>query len=232
VLVLALAAPVLWRQPLLLAMLQGGIAALVAGMTGARAWWIPIHLGFLPLALGAHSLHLPPALWAGGLGVLLLVFWRIDRARVPLYLSSRETAAALAALLPAGPCRVLDLGCGDGGLLRRLARLRPDCRFVGIEHAPLPWAWARIAARGLPNLEIRHGDFWRARLGDFDLVYAFLSPAPMARLWQKACEEMAGTGRLVSNSFPVPGVPEEGRIAVSDRSMTYLYVYRPPRGAN
>jgi hypothetical protein len=65
--------------------------------------------------------------------MLLLTFWRTDRSRVPLYLTNRSTADSLATLLlPATPVTVIDLGCGDGGLLRRLALARPDCRFVGL----------------------------------------------------------------------------------------------------
>ena len=112
-------------------------------------------------------------------------------------------------------------------LLRRLPLARPDCRFVGFEHAPLPWVWARISCRHLPNVEIRFGNFWPRPLGDYALVYAFLSPHPMPRLWAKAKVEMKPGALLVSNSFAVPERMADSRIAVSDRAMTYFYVYRP-----
>lgn len=219
--------PGLLGQPLLLALLQGGLAALLAVWWRAPWWWRAIHLAFIPLVVVVRGLALPAWIWPVGLATLLLVFWRTDRSRVPLYLSSRPAADALLGLLPAPPCAVVDLGCGDGAVVRYLARRRPDCRFVGIEHAPLPWLWARLASRSLPNLEIRYGDFWRYSLNGFDVVYAFLSPAPMPPLWEKAVAEMAPGALLVSSSFPVPGRPELRRIAVNDRSMTYLYVYRP-----
>jgi hypothetical protein len=112
-------------------------------------------------------------------------------------------------------------------LLRQLARLRPDCQFVGIEHAPLPWLWARIAALGEPNILIRYGDFWKQHLGLFDLVYVFLSPAPMPQFWEKAGAEMKPGALLVSNSFAVPGESPERVIEVEDRRRTRLYCYRP-----
>jgi hypothetical protein len=115
--------------------------------------------------------------------------------------------------------------------LRALARARPDCRFIGIEHAPLPWLWARLGSISITNLSIHHGDFWRHPLGAYDLVYAFLSPVPMPRLWLKAEAEMRPGALLVSNSFRVEDQPEEARVAVNDRAMTYLYVYRPGRTA-
>lgn len=223
--------PALFANGLLLAMLQGGVAALVSAWMAAPPWWLAIHLAFLPLVVMARMLELPAALWAGGFFALLLVFWRTDRSRVPLYLSSPQAADVLLNLLPPGPCRVLDLGCGDASLLRRLARKRPESQFVGLEHAPLTWLWARVASGGLPNLSVRREDFWRHRLTGYDLVYAFLSPVPMARLRDKASAEMNSGAVLVSNSFPLPDLAEDMRIAVGDRAMSYFYVYRLRGGA-
>lgn len=216
---------------LLLAMLQGGFAAMIALRQGAPRWWLLIHLAFAPLLVLVHGLRLPPVVFLAGFALLLLVFWRTDRSRVPLYLSNRATAEALLELLPATPCRVIDLGCGDGGLLARLARARPDCRFTGIEHAPLPWLVARLRTARLANVALRYGDFWQENLAAYDLVYAFLSPAPMPRLWGRAAAELGPDAMLVSNSFAVPGVAAEKTIPVADRRATRLHLYRPGRPA-
>lgn len=222
-----LLAPALWATPLVPALAQGIAAAFLSYRLDAPPWWLAIHLLFMPLAVAANTLPIPPAAWLAAFVAMLLVFWRTDRSRVPLYLTNDTTARTLAGLLPATPATVIDCGCGDGGLLRQLARLRPDCSFVGIEHAPLPWLWARIGALGTPNLLIRYGDFWDGHLGLFDVVYAFLSPAPMARFWVKACEEMRPGALLVSNSFAVPDVRADRVVDVADRRETRLYCYRP-----
>jgi hypothetical protein len=217
----------LWQIPLLLVMLQGAIAAMISFRQAAPLWWLPIHLAFAPLAFGVSALDIPPGWFLAAFVLLLLVFWRTDRSRVPLYLTNRMTAAALLKCLPTAPGQIVDLGCGDGGLLRHLALARPDCRFVGIEHAPLTGfvAWLRTA--GLTNVEIRRGDFWREPLGKYQLVYAFLSPIPMAELWEKARAEMSPAALLVSNSFAVPEVAPVAVITVADRRATRLYLYRP-----
>ena len=217
----------LWQIPLVLAMLQGGIAALIAFRRHAPRWWLPIHLSFMPLAVIVQGFDIPPIWFLAAFLLLLLVFWRTDKSRVPLYLTNRDTARALLKLLPAAPGRIIDLGCGDGGLLRRLALARPDCHFSGIEHAPLTWLVARLRMLGLNNASVRHGDFWHESLEDYSLVYAFLSPAPMPRLWEKACAEMGAGALLVSNSFAVPDVLPVASVAVGDRRATHLYLYRP-----
>lgn len=221
-----------WQVPLLLALLQGGIAALISYWQRVPLWWLPIHLAFAPLAVAVQRLGIAPGWFLAAFVLLLLVFWRTDKSRVPLYLSNRATAAALLKLLPAVPVRFIDLGCGDGGLLARLARARPDCRLTGIEHAPLPWLVAKLRTAGRPNVTIRYGDFWREPLGEYGLVYAFLSPAPMPRLWKKACAELGPGALLVSNSFAVPGVAAEASVTVTDRRATRLYLYRLPDGTD
>ncbi|MGE5468768.1 MAG: class I SAM-dependent methyltransferase [Ignavibacteria bacterium] len=218
--------PKLWETPLAAAAVQGACAALAAHKLDSPRWWIAIHLVFVPLVVAAGTLQVAPGWYLAAFVLSLLVFWRTDSSRVPLFLTNATAAAAVAALLPARPCHVVDLGCGDGGLLRQLARARPDCEFLGIEHAPLPWLWARIRTLGLPNVYVRYGNLWSQHLGLFDVVYAFLSPAPMPELWRKAVEEMNAGALLVSNSFAVPDVAPERTEDVDDRRGTRLYVYR------
>ena len=227
VVVLAMFLPELWDQQLRIAALQAAGATGVAALLRAPRWWLLIHLCFLPLAIIARGLSVPPWIWLAGFVTLLLIFWRTDRSRVPLYLTNTTTGASIAGLLPSTPCKVLDLGCGDGGLLLRLARQRPDCQFTGFEHAPLTWLWAWLRCRQCANIRIRYGNFWPYTLSGFDVVYAFLSPAPMPELWAKAQVEMADDALLISNSFEVSGVTAEKIIEVTDRRATQLYCYKP-----
>jgi hypothetical protein len=60
----------------------------------------------------------------------------------------------------------------------------------------------------------------------YDLVYAFLSPVPMAAVWRKARAELRPGSLLVSNSFPLPEREPDALIEVGDRRRTVLYVYR------
>jgi len=215
--------PASWPQ-LSAIWLQGAVAAVIALVQRAPRWWLPLHLLLPPLGAQLLAAAFSPHWFLVAFLLLLLVYWRADESRVPLYLSNAATCAALLALLPRRPCQVLDLGCGLGGPLRALARARPDCQFTGIEHAPLPWLWARIACASLPNVRVLRGDFWRHALTPYDVIYAFLSPAPMARLGEKAAAEMRPGTLLVSNSFPIPDWAAE-TVEVADRRRTQLYCY-------
>ena len=64
---------------------------------------------------------------------------------------------------PPGACRVLEIGCGNGGNLIPLAYYLPRSRFTGIDLAAAPVAEARAMAGdlALSNIELRAGDFAR-----------------------------------------------------------------------
>lgn len=215
--------PGIW--PLIAAQALGAVAA--AALLRAERWWLAIHLGFTPLLAAALQLGLAPG-WSLTIFVaLVLVYWTTFRTRVPLYFTNRATAQALAGLLPAGGTpALLDVGAGTGALLRTLATLRPDGRYTGVECAPAPWLIGRLAARG--GIDWRHGDLFALPWEAYDVVYAFLSPAPMAAVWRKAAAELRPGSVLVSNSFAVPGREPDAVIDVADRRRTRLLLYRAP----
>ena len=113
------------------------VAVQAAAATGAAValksahWWRWIHLGFLPLVVGALQLGIPPGWYLAAFLVFALIYWSSFRTQVPLFLSNRLTAETVAGLLPAErPAKLLDLGSGTGSLLRPLARMRPDCEEI------------------------------------------------------------------------------------------------------
>ena len=124
--------------------------------------------------------------------------------------------------------RFADLGCGLGGPVLDLARRRPDGHFTGIESAPLPFAlaWLRLRFAGLANVKLLFGNYRSHGLGEYDVVYAFLSPVPMPDLFDQAKQEMKSGSLLISNTFDVPGHPADETVEVADRRQTSLYLWR------
>ena len=95
-----------------------------------------------------------------------------------------------------------------------------------MENAPLTWALGWLRTRGRANIDWRWGDLWQTDLREFNVVYAFLSPAPMPALWDKIQAEMAPGSLFVSNSFPVPDIPPSRVIEVDCQPPRTLYCYR------
>ena len=208
------------------AVLQSLTSLLFAFLMRSERWWFLIH-ALLPVALaGALLLNLNPNWYLLALCLVFLVFGPAVRTRVPLYLSSAAVAQAVAELIGKRPARVLDFGSGTGSFLRALARHLPGHRLEGIEGAFLPFLVSRLSVAGYKNVSIALGDFWKRPLSGYDVVYAFLSPAPMPRLWEKAARELKPGSMLISNSFEIPGKMPHAVIKVDDRRESRLFIYR------
>src|SRR5450830_1652931 len=167
--------------PIPFAVLHGALAAGIAYARRMASWWMPILFFFPPAVVLVNALQLPPALFLGGFLFLLLLFWSTFRSQVPFYPSGRPVWDAVAGLLPADrPLRVIDIGSGLGGAVLHLAAQRPDSTFTGIELAPLPWLVSRLRA-GLSHSRgnFIRGDYTRLAFVDYDVIFAYLSPAAM-----------------------------------------------------
>lgn len=215
-------------DPLFLALIQGCVAALLGNRAGMERWWLPMHALFAPGLVWALGLGLPPIYPLLVFIGLVSVYWSVLRTRVPLYLSSRAAAKAVAHLLPRERSfTFVDIGSGFGGMLDFLARARPAGRYYGIEAAPLPFFFSRLRmALGLRSRQVNWGDYHDLDLGRFDVVYAYLSPAAMTALWAKASREMRAGSLLISNSFAVPGVAPADVVPVGEQGHASLLLWR------
>jgi hypothetical protein len=213
-----------WVWPLL----QGSLAAILASRWGLNRWWLLFQV-VLPFALAWQLGHIVP-LWIYPVALLglLLIFGGGLMTRVPLYNSSHAAWKALLEQLPQGDgFRMADLGAGLGGPLSFLARRRPGVQFTGVEASPLVWLLAWLRTLGTRrNCRMHFGSIWDLPLGEFQVVYAFLSPAPMPELWIKARKEMKPGSVLISNTFSIPDAVPEREIRLPDRQDARLLVYR------
>ena len=219
---LTLSLPLPWQG------VEGGLAAAISVTAGLAPWWIAINAVFVPALAVMLAADIAPAAAAAAFIAMTLVYWSVARTRVPLFLSSGAAIGELRNILDGvtNP-RFLDVGCGTARVVARLARSARNGRFEGIECAPLPWLYARLRTLTAgPNCAVHLGDFWKRDLSRYDVVYAYLSPVPMAQLWQKARREMKPGSLLISNSFAVPGAEAGDVIALDDLWGSSLHVYR------
>lgn len=207
--------------------LQGVIAATLTRWRGMAFWWVPIQLLFPVAVMVLHAARLPSWIFLLGFVVLLALYWTTFRTQVPFYPSNHATWQAVAAMLPFDrPVRFMDIGSGFGGLVLHLAASRSDGLFAGIEVAPLPWSVsalrARFARHRCNGPMFLRGDYRRLDFATYDVVFAYLSPAAMPALWEKARAEMRTGALLLSYEFAIPGV-EAPIVVQPERGGPFLY---------
>lgn len=214
----AVPAPVWW-------LLIGIVAAVVGALLGLPRWWLPFQV-LAPTACAALLLTGLPG-WSMFivLVVLVLLYGGGVATRVPLYLSNEAACRALAALVPPTAPRAIDLGAGFGGPMRFLGGAYPAGRFTSVEASPATWLVAWLLALPRRNVQVHWGDLWAADLSTCDLVYVFLSPQPMPRLWEHFQATAKPGALLVSNSFAVPGIEPQQVIDLPGRADARLFVY-------
>ena len=125
-------------------------------------------------------------------------------------------AGALAGLtpVPVDQCRVLELGCSDGGNLNAMASSLGGSEFVGIDLAPRQIALANEskAAAGIENISFHGQSFTEMgeEFGEFDYIigHGLFSwiPAPLQSELLAACRRLLSPNGLLYMSFNVlPG---------------------------
>lgn len=209
--------------------LQGGLAAGASFLFRQSYWWAIIQFIFPFVLWQSMSLDIPVWIYPIIIVFLLGIFWNVIVGRVPLYLTNTTTSDAIAKLIPKKEgVMFVDLGSGLASTLRALSKQRPDVQFHGYETAPGPYVLSRILVllSGQKNIHIHFTSFWKIDLGQYDFVYCFLSPVPMAELYDKASEELSQGSLLVSNSFKVPNHKPARTVTVKDGRQTKLLIWR------
>ena len=122
-----------------------------------------------------------------------------------------------------------DLGCGDGRVLVLAARLR-GARAIGIEISPLHCLVARLRAQiaGVgKQVTIRWGNFYKADLGDADVVYQFGHSQYAERLRSQLERQLRAGARVVSINVDLPGWQPA---AIDREDLVFLYRMPPSPG--
>ncbi len=214
----------------ILVFIQALLAVLISRWIGLPMWWLFIQ--FL-LSIGLYigmAIEFNPV-WALLLfGVLWLLFRNAITERVPLYLTNQTTRQALKKaakeLSHTQPkIHFMDLGCGLGGNVVFMSQQHGVVQSHGVETAFIPYAFSKLYSR-IGGGEVFAQDIWKTDLSDYHLVYAFLSPEPMPKLWQKVLKEMPKGSVFISNSFAVPNVEPSDIWQLPDGRETILYIYR------
>lgn len=211
----------------LLLLIQGMIAFALARIFRLAIWWQWI-LFIFPLAIWLTlKLDLTPGLFLGGFLLFALMFWSVFLTQVPYYPSGRSACDVVAELIDhEKKLKIIEIGSGLGGFSIRLAKLHPKSSYLGIEIAPLPFLISLIRAKyQRSKVRFKLGNYEKVDLSDFNLVFAYLSPAAMPSLYEQCRVQMKAGSILVSHEFIVPGV-KPSSILKSDHHSKITYIYQ------
>lgn len=210
-----------------LVMMQSVLASALSYCLNMAVWWRWIHL-FFPLAMFAMSRwQLPNEFYFVGFVISLSLFWTTFRSQVPFYPSRPAVWKQVAKLMPIdNQVRLIDIGSGLGDMSMHIAKVRPDCLIEGIEIAPLPWLISSVRAKiSRSKATFTLGDYHALNFADYDIIFAYLSPAAMLALWKKASKEMRSGSLLISLEFDIPDVKPSIKIAGTHNSPD-IYVWK------
>jgi len=183
---------------------QAILALLITRMCNLAWWWSVIQPLF-PFALVLMLLlRLPPYLYLILFLFFLVFYWSAYRTQVPYFPSTKHVWLAVEKQLPQDRAiSFVDIGSGLGGLVLYLASRFPESRFTGVEIAPLPWLLSYLRTGGKANAEFLRNTYEAMNFSEFDVIFAYLSPAAMSALWIKAEKEMRPGSMLISYEFPI-----------------------------
>lgn len=193
---------------LFFSLIQGFLSLLISYVVGLRWWWLAIQFLFPVFVAIFLGIGISPIVYLTLLAVLLLCYVPSWASRVPFYPSSSSIHAQLLPLLPRNKNHsFIDIGSGFGGVLFGMQRIHPNCRYFGIELAPLPWLFSFLFGKlRRSSIVFKFGRYEGLNLAEFDVVFAYLSPVVMPSLWDKAKREMQAGSLLLSYEFPIPSL--------------------------
>lgn len=122
---------------------------------------------------------------------------------------------------------IYDLGCGHGNFLIEAAKFRPK-KCVGYELSLWPYLKAKFRAKfeGRGRVKVVSKDFFKADLGDANVVYVYLVPPLLVLVSEKLKHELRPGATVLVKGSPLPGIKYINKICLDDRRDYWLYVYK------
>jgi hypothetical protein len=101
--------------------------------------------------------------------------------------------------------RFVDLGSGDGRLVREFARAGAESHGYEVNPVLVLWSRWRIWQEGLKGKAFVHfGNFWGVDLWKYDIISLFQISWIMGKLERKLKKELKKGARIVSNKWKFP----------------------------
>ena len=113
--------------------------------------------------------------------------------------------------------KVAELGCGFGGLAKKIQK--KGCDIVAFEISPIPYFVAKV--RGVP---VKRRDFFKEDLSSYDTIICYLYPGAMKKL----ATMLKPNTLIITNTFALPGWEKTKVFVVNDLYQTEVICYKNP----
>lgn len=212
---------------LMFALLQACVATLLSRLLGMARWWHFIHFFFPIFVWLMSNIAVSSEVYLVAFIVTLSLYWTTFRTQVPFYPSGPFVWQQVSNLISdEHPSALIEIGSGLGDMSMAIAKNKPNCQVLGVEIAPLPWLVSKcrsLLRRSSADFVL--GDYRRYDFKQFDIVFAYLSPAAMPALWIKAQREMQKGSLLISYEFEIPDAQPK-QVIGSESSSKLIYIWR------
>ena len=160
--------------------------------------------------------------------VLFHAWWRVPY--VPTPMSIVRVMVQVANLKPGDT--VMDLGAGDGRLLRTAKKAEPGITAIGYEGAFFVWWWGKLknVLSGRTDIRWYRKNFLVEDLSEADVIFTYLTMDTMKKLLGKFRRELRPGTRIVTHAFRLPDIEptekQQVKGIVGGKSNVYLYVWK------
>lgn len=156
--------------------------------------------------------------------VVLSAVWPPDSPWSPWWKINKEAAIAAGTLANLSEKDlVYELGSGDGEFLLAVSK-RFNARCVGIEIDPVRFFISKIRvllSRGSQHIMLLKQDFKKVDLLAADVVFVYLVPRALERLYPKLKKELKPGSRIISYRYEIPGAK-----AIKKDTKHSLFLYK------
>ncbi|MFA5133421.1 MAG: methyltransferase domain-containing protein [Patescibacteria group bacterium] len=125
--------------------------------------------------------------------------------------------------------KIYELGCGKGKFLFEAEKRFRPAKLVGFDLSPFHIAYDKIKAKIIGSkAEFYLQDFFKADLKDADLIYLFLTPKAVKKIWPIIKKQTKKGSRVIILSDGLPKVKYEKIINMrpGKENSSKLYIYK------